>query len=54
MRGYADLYMVTDVGEVLIDTLVAGDSFGEAVSNTLHLFRILLLKATVVHHLGLC
>lgn len=31
-RGYADLYMVTDVGEVLIDTLVAGDSFGEAVS----------------------
>lgn len=29
-RGYADLYM----GDALIDTLVAGDTYGEPVSGT--------------------
>jgi CRP-like cAMP-binding protein len=30
VRGYADLYM----GELLIDTLAAGDSFGESVGSS--------------------
>jgi CRP-like cAMP-binding protein len=43
-RGYADLYM----GDTLIDTLVAGDTFGEAVSTVGHT----VLHACAALHAG--